>query len=404
MPPRRKSTDQIRRRPSGAVKTEEKVITPQERRRSFLIQAGVWFLVIAFCMTSGIMCFTIGGQEKQVAQQQAAEQADPVQAEIDRWTTQVGSNPNDPVALANLGYYWCQKAASLPADKKAEDGKQDDKDGKSKDEKPAVSRDQALSSAAEYLDRAIKADPNYAFAYQKMAELLILQNKYDEAQKMYEQVINMSEQPIAADEDKETIEAQRANQRGQARMGLATLYMLQENYDAAVAEADKALSEQPGSMEAFHIKAQALAGKEDKPALLQCCDEAIKIAESMSDIENILKFRVRKSIVYQAMNDKDSARHELEEAKKFVDGVNPQLSANIDTMLKELDGNKPAASPAEAKPEENAQAAENNQNENAGENNQALPETQAADNNEQPAPEANSEPAAEPPAEQPASE
>ncbi|MCR5661261.1 MAG: hypothetical protein K6G50_03910 [bacterium] len=392
MPPRRKSTDQIRRRPSGAVKTEEKVITPQERRRSFLIQAGVWFLVIAFCMTSGIMCFSIGGQEKQVAEQQAAEQADPVQAEIDRWTNLVSSNPNDAVALANLGYYWTQKADTLPENVTGEEGKDGDKDGK-----PAVSRAQALASAEEYLDRAVKADPNYAFAIQKLAELRILQKKNDEAKSLYEQVITLSDQPVAEDEDKETIEAQRSNQRCQARMGLAALYMLEKNFDAACGEIDKVLAEQPGSMEAFMLKANALAGKEDTPAMLQCCDEAIKVAESMKDLMNLVSFRVRKSKAYQEMNDKESARRELEEAKKYVEGINPQLSAGISAMINELDGKKPG----EAKEEE--KAADSQPAEKAEEN-ASQPEAQPSDNNEQPAPEANNEPAPEPPAEQPAPE
>ncbi len=398
MPPRRKSTDQIRRRPSGAVKTEEKVITPQERRRSFLIQAGVWFLVIAFCMTSGIMCFSIGGQEKQVAEQQAAEQADPVQAEIDRWTNLVSSNPSDAVALANLGYYWTQKADTLPADGTADEGKEDEKDGK-----PAVSRDQALSNAEEYLNRAIKADPNYSFAIQKLAELRILQNKNDEAKSLYEQVITLTDQPIADDEDKETIEAQRTNQRCQARMGLAALYMLEKNFDAACGEIDKVLAEQPGSMEAFMLKANALAAKEDTPAMLQCCDEAIKVAESMKDLMNLVSFRVRKSKAYQEMNDKESARRELEEAKKYVDGINPQLSAGISAMINELDGKKPGEAKEAVKTEEDKAAADNQPAENAEEN-ASQPEAQPSDNNEQPAPEANNESAPEPPADQPAPE
>ena len=172
MASRRKSTDMVKRRAKmrSDAELEEKSLSPQEQRRQMLLNIGVWFLVLAFCMTSGIMCFSVGGQEKLMKAQEEAQQKDPTQAEIERWSGEVEQNPNDPVALANLGYYWGQKAQEL--EKTAAKPKKDD-DKNKKDGKPAITREQALQNAHGYLDRALQADPNYAFALQKYAELYI---------------------------------------------------------------------------------------------------------------------------------------------------------------------------------------------------------------------------------------
>ena len=52
---RRKSTDNVQRKAVRLEDAEIREISPQERQRQFLLNLGVWFLVIAFCMTSGIM-------------------------------------------------------------------------------------------------------------------------------------------------------------------------------------------------------------------------------------------------------------------------------------------------------------------------------------------------------------
>ena len=289
MPSRRKSTDMVKRRAKSQAEAEleEKSLSPQEQRRQMVLNFGVWFLVLAFCMTSGIMCFSIGGQEKMIKAQEEAQQQDPVQADIDRWANEVEQNPNDPVALANLGYYWGQKAQDLekPDSKTKDDGK--DK----KDDKPKITKEQALQNAHEYLERALKADPDYAFALQKYAELSINENNTAKARELLNKVIVACEKPIPDGDDKEALEANALNQKGQAVIALALLDAKEDKNADALKRIDALLKEQPGNMQAFLAKGNIISSQKggDKQEALKCYGDALKIAQTLGDAETAFR-------------------------------------------------------------------------------------------------------------------
>ncbi|MDO5295512.1 MAG: hypothetical protein Q4F00_02560 [bacterium] len=343
MPSRRKSTAMVKRRAKSQAEAEleEKSLSPQEQRRQMLLNFGVWFLVLAFCMTSGIMCFSIGGQEKMIKAQEEAQQQDPVQADIDRWAHEVEQNPNDPVALANLGYFWGQKAQELakPTPKSKDSDKQD-----KKDDKPAITKEQALQNAHGYFDRALQADPNYAFALQKYAELSIYEKNNTKARELLEKVVAACEKPIPDGDDKEALEANALNQKGQAIVTMAGLDADDKNYAEAEKRLNALIKEQPGNMQAHLAKATVIISKDggDKKEALNSYAEALKIAQSLNNADVALKCWIGRSTIYREMGDKEAAKKELEACKGFFSG-NPIMSATIDNMIKNIDGVKPEA-------------------------------------------------------------
>ena len=220
---RRKSTDNVQRKAVRQVDAEVREISPQEKRRNIFIQIGVWFLVIAFCMTSGIMCFAIGGPEDQNGQEQAQGTVDEIQSEIDRYTKEVGTDASNVEALANLGYYWMQKGDTLST---AESLKQEaktkaaiDKDladkgqtpAADKDAKKEMSREEAYANARTYLTQALGIDQNYLLAKKTLADLEVREDKQDAAIKLYKEIIKFCEQPLKLNpgDDETTIKTSR---------------------------------------------------------------------------------------------------------------------------------------------------------------------------------------------------
>lgn len=344
MPPRRKSTDYTRRRPPGAEEEPEvRQLSPQERRRQMMIHAGVWFLVLVFAMTSGVMCFNIGDQATRQAVQEAAEPQDPIQAEIDRWTREAEAAPADPVPLANLGHYWIRKAASLPENAEPTPAGSPAPGSPSPAATPAMTRGEALSRAEDYLKRALEKDPKYAFALQQMADVRVLQKKPAEARTLLEKVLELAQEPVPEGEDKATFEANRANQTTRARMGLAMLEAGEKNYDKALEILDVVLKDQPGNLEAWIARSSVLRDQGRVDEALEALDSAVKVAEGMEDYGQALGVRVEKSRIYQEKGDKAAARGELEKARQMAErSGNPQISMIVAQMLYSLDGPPPA--------------------------------------------------------------
>lgn len=372
MPPshRTKSTDQIRRRPVvGGQPVEERVVSPQERRRQMMINIGVWFLVLAFSMTSGIMCFSIGGQEKQMAEAERAQQVDPIQSEIDRWEHDVSTNPTDPVVLANCGYYWLQKAEQL---KQSEAKPQKTTtaspspaaspvNGQVQTEKPKVTSGEAFAKAKEFLERAVAADKKYLFAIQTLAQYYQTQGNTAEARKLYEEVLTLCNEPIPADQDVTTVTATRNKQKADATMSLASLEATDKNYSAALSRLDNLIKEQPGVAEAYMLKGsihQNQGSPADIDEALAAYESAAKIAEGMNEPEMLFRMRVLRAGILKERGDKAGARKEYEAVKAFVGG-NPQVSAIIDNMIKQLDAPAPSQAAGKAADNAAAQAAPN---------------------------------------------
>ncbi len=386
MPPRRKSTDYSRRRlaanPGAEGELEERRISPQERRRQIMINVGVWFLVLVFAMTSGVMCYNIGGPETAqpgVEAQQAAQ--DPNQVEIDRWTRELQSSPNDPVVLANLGASWMRKAETLRSRQPGEaapSSPEPEAASPSPQATPEMTREDALARAEEYLSRAIEKEPSYAFALQQLAELKIAQKQPAQGREFLDRILALADAPIPPEEDPETIRATRESQSTRARMTLARLETFEKNYDRALEILARLEADNSGNADVHAMRAHIYEEQGRPDQALKALDELAKVAEVMNNSGMILGARLEKSRILQQAGDKAGARQEMEKARTVAESTgNMQAVMLVTQLLYKMDepappmpvqglpggpaGVEPApasAEPADAPPAETAEPAD----------------------------------------------
>jgi len=348
MPPRRKSTDYSRRRlaanPGAEGEQEERRISPQERRRQIMINLGVWFLVLVFAMTSGVMCYNIGGPETAQPEAQQASQ-DPNQIEIDRWTRELQSNPNDPVVLANLGASWMRKAETLrsqqPADA-APDAAAASPVPQAASPTPAatpeMTREDALARAEEYLNRAVEKEPSYAFALQQLAELKIAQKKPAEGREFLNRILALADLPIAPEEDPETIRATRESQSTRARMTLARLETFEKNYDQALQILAQLEADHAGNADVHAMRAHIYEEQGRPQEALNALDELARVAEVMNNAGMMLGARLEKSRILQQTGEKAAARQEMEKARTVAESTgNVQAVMLVTQLLYKMD-------------------------------------------------------------------
>ena len=359
---RRKSTDNVQRKAVRQVDAEVREISPQEKRRNIFIQIGVWFLVIAFCMTSGIMCFAVGGPEDQNGQEQAQGAVDEIQSEIDRYTKEVGTDAGNVEALANLGYYWMQKGDTLST---AEALKQEaktkaaiDKDLADKGQTPAankeeakkeMSREEAYANARTYLTQALGIDQNYLLAKKTLADLEVREDHEDAAVKLYQDIIKFCEQPLKLNpgDDETTIKTSRNVQKVEAEVQLARLYGSKEKYKEALPLLDDAVKIDPGNIGAYHVKAIISFASGNNAEGVKALNNAILIAKNMGEIDQAIQLCFELAQLQQRNGDKAAAKKAYEEARDMIPanmgGQAAQMRTLIQGMIDELDGKKPAA-------------------------------------------------------------
>ncbi|MGM9992327.1 MAG: tetratricopeptide repeat protein [Candidatus Bruticola sp.] len=369
---RRKSTDNVQRKAVRQEDAEVREISPQEKRKNIFIQIGVWFLVIAFCMTSGIMCFAIGGPDEQEGQEVAAGAVDEIQSEIDRYTKEIGVDAGNVEALAYLGYYWMQKGDTLST---AESLKQEaktkaalDKDmaakgqtpaSKADNAKPEMSREEAYANARTYLARALSIDSNYLLAKKSLADLEVREDHEDAAAKLYKEIITFCEQPLKLNpgDDETTIKTSRVVQKVSAEVQLARLYGSKEKYQEAIPLLDDAIKLDPGNIDAYHVKAMIYCSNGKEAEGVKAFYNAILIAKNMGELERAINLSMELAQVQNLSGDKAGAKKTYEEARDMIPqnmgGQAAQMRAAIQTIIDNLDGKKPAAK-AEAPAAESA--------------------------------------------------
>ena len=367
---KRKSTDSVQRKAIRQVDAEIREITPQEKRRNFFIQVGVWFLVIAFCMTSGIMCFAIGSNEQQEQAETAREAKDELQSEIDRYQKEVSADARNVEALANLGYYWMQKGDTLPT---AENLKQEAKtkaaidanlakDGNTTVPKEAekqekqMSREEAYAHARENFEKALAIDGNYLFAKRNLADLEMRENHKDKASALYKQIVDFCGQPIKLNpgDDEATIKASRDTQKVGAEVELARIYAIDNKNKEALSLLEDAVKLDPGNVEAYHVKALIHLAEKDLTSAHKAFDSAILISSNMGDINQAINFCLEQAQVYKSNNQKDKAKQTYQKAKDLIPAnMGPQaeqMRTVIQSMIDQLDGKKPAPAPKSSSP------------------------------------------------------
>ncbi len=345
MPPRRKSTDYSRRRlaaNSGAEgEQEERRISPQERRRQIMINLGVWFLVLVFAMTSGVMCYNIEGPETAQSgpdAQQASQ--DPNQIEIDRWTRELQSNPNDPVVLANLGASWMRRAETLRSQQPGEAAPDSaasspapQTGSPSPAATPEMTREDALARAEDYLNRAVEKEPSYAFALQQLAELKIAQKKPAEAREFLSRILALADEPIGPEEDPETIRATRESQSARAWMTLARLETFEKNYDQALQILAQLEANHSGNTDVLAMRAHIYQEQGRPDEALKALDELARVAEVMNNAGMMLGARLEKSRILQQTGDQAAARQEMEKARTVAQNTGNAQAVMLVTQL-----------------------------------------------------------------------
>ena len=364
---KRKSTDNIQRKAVRQADAEIREISPQEKRRQFFLNVGVWLLVIVFCMTSGIMCFSIGDKNGDQNDQEQAQtqQRDEIQSEIDRYTQEVANDAQNVEALAKLGYYWLQKGMASPKaeslKKKAAKAKQadGDKDGGEAEEKHEVSKEEAFANARDYLTKALNLDKNHIFAKKNLADLDAEENHYESARKAYNEILAFCKEPVKVKEgeDETSVQVGRNNQRVDVDLSLAKLNMRDNKLEEAVACLDDAVSVDPGNIEAYTMKAFIYSEANQFPKAHEAYKSALAIAVNMGELNSALNLYLGEAQLYKKEGSKGEAKKSLEAALAlFPENAGPQAAAirsMIQSQIDEIDGKKPAsaknAAPRKAK-------------------------------------------------------
>ncbi|MFH1453563.1 MAG: tetratricopeptide repeat protein [Armatimonadota bacterium] len=233
--------------PKSVKKKKEITFKAGKKPGSFWIIVA-WSIVILF----SISCVAIlvksnamtGGEEEASPHEQ---KVDLNQGNIDYWMGKVSENPEDPVSLSNLAYYY-QQAKKYP-------------------------------EAAEYYQRCLKADPGYSFAVKNLGLVYLDLKKYDEAQKLWEDALKK-------DPDNSSY-----------YLGLCRLYLEKQNYTESIYCAKKAIKIDPGNLNTYEILACIYELKGDRASALKALDDGIEVAKLTNDTRAQMLFeQIKKQI------------------------------------------------------------------------------------------------------------
>lgn len=269
------------RKAEQQVEAKPRELTPTEMRRQRMINAGVIVLVVAFMMTSGIVCTDLGANEpqNQPAQTEQQNPVDELERDIERWSKELATNPNDPTALSNIGYSYNRKASSLF------------------DEKDADKRTEALGLARQHLEKAIEADDKFMFAYEQLALTLHMEGKPGEARTLLEGALEKVQPEEGADEARQ---AELDSKRAQILLRLSELDLDDKKPEDALAKLDQAQEIKPGEAEIYLNRAIAYAEMGNREEAEKNLDLALDIATKMRDRDTLFKVNLIRQKYYPA--------------------------------------------------------------------------------------------------------
>jgi hypothetical protein len=239
---------------------------PPRSGRDRFIQFGVLFLIICFLLPA-ITCAVTPDAPPLDPAQQAAQQ-DPVEQQIRQYSKQLSENPNDPTALANLGYYTTLKAARLGLT------------GGQEEEKMTL-----LVTSEKYLRDALKQDPDYSFATAELAKNLMMQEKTDEANTMIEEALVKIEPKLASEDEKEQNDA-KAQKIELLRLSAVADVRAGKN-DTALEKMGQVIELKPGDPRLYMARAELHATSGDKEAARADLTTAIDIAGKIGDVQSV---------------------------------------------------------------------------------------------------------------------
>lgn len=239
---------------------------PGRTSRDLIIQIGVTFLIVSFILAP-MLVFVFSDSSVPVQQQQQQQQGDlqnDLEAQIKHYSTELGKNPNDPTALANLAFYTTQKAASLPPTPESETQKMT-----------------LLKEAEGNFRKALEKDANYGFAQVELAKNLTIQKNYDEANKLIEQALKGAEENLGSSDPAKSAEAKAQKVQ---MLGLMA-YMLMEKNDSkgAIAKIDEAVLVDPGNPQLYKQRAVMHFQNGDKEAARKDLTTMVDIGQKSGD-------------------------------------------------------------------------------------------------------------------------
>lgn len=220
---------------------------PRTKKEVFL-QIATAILVVAFLMTSGMMCVVGGGGSNGAPNgdpNQPVQQIDDTAQQIERYSKELQEKPGDVAVLANLAYYLGQRASNLEP---TEENKQ--------------SRMTDLALAEGHLRKALETDPNYAFAQSELGKNLLMQENYEEARKFLEVAKSSTDEGIASDDEKTKNEA--TNRRAEIIRLLAIADVSEGKVAEALVLTNQALELKPGEPNLYLQRYQIFMQMGDK--------------------------------------------------------------------------------------------------------------------------------------------
>lgn len=239
---------------------------PKRGARDRLIQIGVMILIIAFLLPA-VTCAVIPDADPAQEQQQEALQQNPIEQQIQLYSKQLQSDPNNSAALANLGYYTTFKALTM-----APDGEEN-------------KRKTTLVTAEKYFRDALKQDPDYTFATAELARNLMLQDKNEDAQKLLDEALEKVEPRLNSSDDAELNEA-KSDKINLLTMA-AELDVRGKKVEDALAKMTQAIELKPGDAKLYLARAQVHMTAGEKDAARADLEKGVDIGQKIGDREAV---------------------------------------------------------------------------------------------------------------------
>lgn len=215
--------------------------------KDWFIRIGVGILVVAFLMTSGIVC-VLPDPPKPADNPQQQQQVDENEEMIQRYSKELAEKPNDAAVLANLGYYTSLKAGNMFGE----------------DEAVKNQRMTLLVTAEEYLRKSLTQDPDYGFAKTELARNLVLQEKVEEAKGFIESALTGVEDDLKSDD--EQVSSKAKSQKVNLLRLAATVDYTEGKKDEAIDKMAQVIELKPGDPQSYMQRGQMYAEAGNKDA------------------------------------------------------------------------------------------------------------------------------------------
>ncbi len=208
---------------------------PGKTPKDIIIQIGVGILVVAFLMTSGLVC--VLPDQGEPVQQAQTQQVDETTVQIQQYSKQLEKDPNDAVARANLGYYQGIKASGMPSTPETESEQKT-----------------LLLTAEDNLRKSLETDPNYGFAQLELGRNLLMQEKLDEAATFIAMGMKDAEGKLTSSDEKVMNEGK--NQKAELLRLSSVVALQQGKSDEALAKLSEVVELKPGDPAIYIQRAQ----------------------------------------------------------------------------------------------------------------------------------------------------